>query len=127
MKKLTVFAVMGVFMVTFASFADAWSVTIHNNCNKDVTISVTGEHLFWTQEDCKKKVSAGTIGICQMPEAICPKIISGQYYLGSNEVSTNSVSCTGNDSLNICCCWDVRVVVKQKDASEACYIEIHKT
>jgi hypothetical protein len=124
MRKFTVFAAMVIFIVMIASFADAWTVTIHNNddCGKDVAISVTGEHLFWTQVDCRTTVSAGKVGTCQMPEGICPVIISGQYYLDGSQVDTNSISCTGNDSLKVCCCWDVRVIVKKKEGSKACYI-----
>jgi hypothetical protein len=73
MKKLTVFFAMAVFMVTFASYADAsWQVDVFNNTDQNIHISVYGEHLFWRQVDCKVDGRHGQLPSCVLPGLICP-------------------------------------------------------
>lgn len=94
-----------------ASPGGAWQVTIKNSCNKDVTIYVTGEHLFKKPVDCDVRVLSGKTGTCQLPGAICPFDIKGMYTVDNSTYDLNQVHCW--NVADICCCWDVNVEVVQ--------------
>jgi len=122
MKRCLLVIVTVVFMATFASMAGAWEVRIKNSCNKNVTIKVTGEHLFWKQKDCETTVAANTTGTCQLPGAICPFDILGEYNVRGSWYDLNQIHCMTADA-NICCCWNVNVEVVQR-GMDSCRLEL---
>jgi len=119
MKRILLVITTVTLLLTLASSGEAWQVNIKNSCNKDVTILVSGEHLFWRQWDCKMNVGKGTTGTCQMPGAICPVEIAGMYSSGGSTYDLNSTMCGGGGP----CCWNVNVEVIQLD-KDSCRLEM---
>jgi hypothetical protein len=119
MKRLLLVVTTVTLLLTFASSGEAWQVNIKNSCNKDVFIQAMGHHLFWSQVDCELTVGKGTTGTCNMPGAICPIRILGQYVSGDSVYDLDRVSCTSTEGIP--CCWNVNVEVIQK-GNNACYL-----
>jgi hypothetical protein len=106
MKKFTLFVAMAVFMVVFASYAEAWQVTIANNTDRGYKIDVYGEHLFWRQVDCSTNVSANSTVTCTLPGAICPVYfhIVWSDGMGDSEHPASS-------QVRMAHCWDSNLVI----------------
>ena len=121
MKRLLLVTVIVVFVLTFISIAGAWQVNVTNSCNKNVTIAVWGDHLFWKSMDCSISVNSGATGVCQMPGGICPTDINGSYFSVTSVYDLNQVHCMNDESLP--CCWNVNVEVVQKSA-DSCQLEL---
>ena len=111
MKRILLVITTVTLLLTLASSGEAWQINIKNSCNKDVSIQGVGEHMFWRQVDCTVKVSTGTTGTCNMPGAICPVIIRGDYISGDSSYDLNQVNCAGVEGVP--CCWNVNVEVVQ--------------
>lgn len=122
MKKFILFMVTVALMVTSVSTAGAWQVNIKNSCNNDVTIEVTGEHMFWKQVDCTVTVGKGKTGTCQLPGAICPFDIQGNYVYDNSRFDLKPIHCMTYPS-DICCCWNINVEVIQW-GSHACVLQL---
>lgn len=126
MKRFLLVIVTVAFMVTSASMAGAWEVRIENSCNKDVTIRVEGSHLFWNQVDCEMTVAAHTTASCQLPWAICPVRIYGDYVVNRSTYDLIPVYC-GWLNFPVPCCWNVNVEVRHRDywRGDSCTLERH--
>ncbi len=120
MKRLLLVTVIVVFVLTFISIAGAWQVNVTNSCNKNVTITVWGNHLFWSSEDCIVSVNSGATGVCKMPGGICPTNIEGNYFSLGSLFYLNQIHCMNDASLP--CCWNVNVEVVQESA-DSCRLE----
>jgi hypothetical protein len=122
MKRFMLVMATVAVLLMCASSGAAWEVKIKNSCNKDVTIDVKGEHLFWKQVDCTVTVKSGATGTCQLPGAICPFEILGTYWANRSLYDLNKIHCM-TATTDICCCWNVNAEVVQY-SQDSCRLEL---
>ena len=123
MKRILLVITTVTLLLTLASSGEAWQVNIKNSCTQMVRIKVTGEHLFWRSIDCQVFLDANTTGTCQLPGAICPVEIIGEYWGKSSQYDLNPIFCATGGA----CCWNVNVEVVKRDhtpGSDSCRLEL---
>ena len=92
-------------LMSYTSTSHAWTVSVKNNCTRDVKIFVQGDHLFQFTTDCSVFIKSGATESCKMPGGICPTRIYVRYWVDSLPVDMPPVWCA--DMITTTCCWNV--------------------
>jgi hypothetical protein len=124
MKRILLVITTVTLLLSLASSGEAWQVNVKNSCTQRVRIQVKGDHLFTRPVDCQVFLDANTTGTCQLPGAICPVEIIGEYWGKNSQHELNQIFCAGG----VACCWNVNVEVVRRDpwtpGSDSCKLEL---
>lgn len=121
MKRFVFVITMVYLLLMLPSSGEAWKVAFHNQCDFDISIAVTGQHLFWEQVDCNVVAKPGQRVECVMPGAICPVSIEAKSSPPGKEIYESHIDCvTGLP--HGACCWDV--FVRAYQGEYRCYFSI---
>lgn len=101
MKKFTQFMMMAGVIFVMSATANAWNITVNNNTDHGVIVVGFGEHLFWRQVDCEKSVYPRSVGVCNMPDVICPVKVAVSIGGQKDEIIDNKVAHCGNTEVNV--------------------------